>query len=481
VVRLARDLLRPLAAPPTPDRRRRLDSLLAAEPPEERARRQLERSPDVEHWSYVIALAVYEGGQPHAVADAAGLLAKRLAPADLRSDTAWRPGPARAGWLRPAGAGPPEEHGAGLLLRRMALRADDAPAWRPGQARADWLERAGGETFEALEHAVLFHRSLTRRVQFEDPALRAAVLDHVWNELDELRGPMRDWLDELGGDHDPEVREQTAAAVAYLGSHGLGYVLELIVVPWMRRGRWTREMAALALGVLAREDRRFTGPVLAQLSQWARWGDPEERETAAMAYGRAVGQRMPALALRELRALALRGGSDRQVAEAVFELVRRWRHREVLEALCAWTSRPQEPGAWSPAERRLQRTGLAAFLLATRVFDESGRWPVWLAVAADALEERKRVVVLWRRALADDVLGEAAGAELCGWAREADVQTSAADGQQPDLVRALEGLVKRVARGQPASRGRVRQALTRCAKADDDPSAVAWQLVESLS
>ena len=478
VVRLARDLLRPLAAAPTPDRRRRLDSLLVAEPPEERARRRLECSPDIEHWSHVIALAAYEGGQPNAVADAAGLLAKRLAPEDLRSDTAWQSGrPAPDGTDQPVPAWP---GGTAPGCCSSGEATDEAPAWRPGPARTDWLEQAGAETFEALEHAVLFNRSLTRRVRFEDPAVRAPLLDRVWNELDELRGPVRDWLDELGGDHDPEVREQTATAVAYLASHGLGYVLELIIVPWMRRGRWTREMAALALGVLARDDQRFTAPVLAQLSQWARWGDPAERETAAMAYGRAIGQRMPSLALRELHAMALRGGNDRPVAEAVLELVRRWRHREVLEALCAWTVRPEQP-TWSPAERRLLRTGLTAFLLSARVFDESGRWPVLLALASEATEERKRIVILWRRALADDVLGEAAGGELCGWAREADVQTSARGGEQPDLVRSLEGLVKRVARGGgPANRGRVRQALTRCAKAYDDPSAVAWQLVGSL-
>jgi hypothetical protein len=479
-VRLARELARPLSAPPTPDRYQQLDGLLEAEPPEQRARRRLERSPDVEHWAQVIALAVYEGGQSHVVADAAGLLAKRLAPADLRSETAWRPGPTRAGWIEPAPADQSSGDGAAHLLRRMALGVpDDALAWRPGPARSDWLEQAGGEPFDALEHAILFNRSPTRRVRFKDPALRAAVLDLVWNEFDELRGPVRDWLDELGGDHDPEVREQTAIAVAYLASHGLGYVLELIIVPWIRRGPWTRAVAALALGILGRDDRRFTGSVLAQLSQWARWGDEDERETVAMAYGFALGPARPAIALRELRALALRGGAQLPVAEALCELVRRWRHREVLEALCEWTERP-ERATWSPAEQRLLRTGLAGFLLATRVFDETGLWPVLLRLAAEDPKLREQIVVLWRRALADDVRGEVAGDKLCAWAREADVQASAGGGFQPDLVEALHGLVAGIAAGGSAHGGRVRQALTRCANAYDDPSPVARQLVEVL-
>jgi hypothetical protein len=483
-VRLARDLAKPLAEPSTPDRHQRLDRLLETlEPPEQRAKRQLERSSTVEHWSSVIALAVFEGGEYHAVADAAGLLARRLAPADPRSDTAWHPGPARAGWLEPARADLPWTDGAGLLLRRMATPTSDGePVWRPPDpAGTDWLELAGGEASEQLEHVVLFNRSPTHRVRFKDPALRAAVLDRVWNELDQLRGPVRDWLDELGGDRDPEVREQVATTVAYLASHGLGYVFGLIIRPWMRRGRLTREAAALALGVLGRDDNRFTEPVLALLSQWSRWGDDEERETAALAYGLAIGQQMPAVALRELRALAMRKGAERPVAEALYELVRRWRHGEVLEAVREWTERP-ERATWNPAEQRLLRTGLTGFLLATRVYDESGLWPVLITVAEEDPEARKRIVDLWRRALADDQLSLAAGAQFCGWAREADVQTSAGGGQ-PELVGALKRLVAEVAAGGRADRGRMRQALTRCAKAydDDGPSAVARQLADHLA
>jgi hypothetical protein len=481
-VRLARELAGQMAKDQRPGRSQRLNDRLdfketPAPPktPEQRARGLLEDSWDVEHWSHVIALAVFDGERFQFAADAAALLAKRLAPADPRGDTAWR--------TRPAHGGGSRTDGTGQLLRRMALIVPDhVPEWRPGPTRTDWLEKAGAERFEALEEAVLFNRSPTPRVRFKDPTLRAAVLDYVWNELDELRGPVRDWLDELGDDPNARVREQTATAVAYLASHGLGYVLGKVINPWIVRGRPAREAAALALGVLGRDDTRFTGPVLELLSHWARWGEDPWRETAALAYGLAIGQEKPDVALAELRALAMREGMEFPVAEALYELFRRSRHREVLEALSEWTSHP-ERATWRRAEQRLRRTSLYAFLQATRVYDEAPRWPFLLTLAEGGGDLRDRIMVLWRRALADDILGELAGRMLCGWAREADIQAAATDGQQPDLIAALARLATGVAAhgpGNQANRGRVRQALNRCATADDDPSAVARQLVDQL-
>jgi hypothetical protein len=170
------------------------------------------------------------------------------------------------------------------------------------------------------------------------------------------------------------------------------------------------------------------------------------------------------------------------VAEAVYELFRRSRHREVLEALIEWTSRPVH-ATWRTAEQRLRRTGLYAFLQATRVYDETPRWPFLVTLADGGGDLRQWLVDLWRRALADDILSELAGRMLCGWAREADIQAAAADGQQPDLVGALARLTATVAAhgpGNQANRGRVRLALNRCATADDDPSVVARQLIDRL-
>jgi hypothetical protein len=479
-VQLVHRLKRPLSEPVGPDRYQRLERLLEEfDPPDQRAKRLLERDLHVEHWSYVIALAVFERSPAHVVADAAAMLARRLAPGDPRSDTTWRPRPARGAWLDPSPADPSRPDGAGLLLQRLAPgdpRSDTA--WRPGPERTERLEQAGAEAAERLEHAVLFNRSPVRCVQFKDPELRPAILDRVWNEHDELRGPVRDWLEELGGDVDPDVREQAATAVGYLARHGLGYVLDLFIVPWGSRPA-TRESAAVALGALVRYDKRFTKPVLALLSQWARWGDEGQRETAAMAYGRAIGQRMPSIALGELRALAMREGAELPVAWGLYELVRRWRHEEVLEAVHEWTARPDR-ATWSPAQQRLVRTGLTGFLLATHLLDEASLWPLLLGLAEEGPEARERIVVLWRRALADDVVGEAAAWRLCGWAREADYQASTDGDRRPDLVGALGRLVADVAAGAPANVGRVRQALNRCAQAYDDPSTVARQLVDHL-
>ena len=490
-IQLARRLTRQVDAAPTPDRLRLLDQWFDdedVESPEPPAKRQLEKSKDVEHWSLVIALAVYDGGRYHVVADAAGLLARRLAPGDPRNAAAWQPGPARAERLQQAGDG--QYHvvadAAGLLARRLAPGDPrNAAAWQPGPARAERLQQAGAELFDAGESAVPLIRTPVPRVQFKDPALASAVLDHVWNELDELRGPVRDWLDALGGDRDLEVRERAAAAVGYLASHGFGYVLDLIIEPWAMRGRTTREAAALALGALARHE-RFTDQVLDLLSRWARGPDGVRRETAAIAYGWSIGRREPAIALRELRALARRDAVLLPtVAEALYELVRRWRDREVLEALGQWTKRPART-TWAPAERRMVWTGLAAFLLITHLYEEArpprkGLWPVLLVLAEEDPDARERIVALWRRALADDYLAEAAGTKLCVWAREADLSSSAAGDEQPDLTVALRGLLMDVASGGPADAGRVRQAVKRCAYAREDPSDVARKLADELA
>jgi hypothetical protein len=474
-VHLASYLASELTAPPTPDRYEHLaESLEAVESREERAKRQLKDYPNVEHWSFVIALAVYEGGKADVVADAAALLAQRLAPGDPRSQTAWEPGPVRAERLQQPGA-----DGSALAERLAVGDPRSQTAWRPGPVRAERLQQAGAEWFDDHESAVMFTPSPVRRVRFKDPTMRPAVLDHIWTELDELRGPVRDWLLALGGDTNPEVREPAAEAVGYLATHGLGYILDLVIVPWVRRSRTTRDAAAFALGALAR-DKRFTKPVLAQLSHWARWGINDWREAAAMAYGRTIGQRKPDIALRELRALAMREGAQPPVAWALYELVRRWRHREVLEALSAWTIRP-ERATWSPAERRVIRTGLTAFLLTTRLFDETGLRPVLLGLAEEDPGAREWIAVLWQRALADDVVGDFAAQRLCAWAREADVQASTNGDDQPGLVPALRSLVADLADGGRANAGRVRQALNQCAHARDDPSDVARSLVDQAS
>jgi hypothetical protein len=447
-VRLARRLARPLAAAPTPEHFRLLEPWLDDDDdaPAQSAKRLFEESPDVDHWGFVISLAVYDGGRYQLVADAAGLLARRLAPGDPRN----------------------------------------AAAWQPGPARADRLERAEAELFDSREQPEPFIRTPVSRARFKDPELPHAVLDLVWSELDGLRGPVRDWLDALGGDGDLEVREPTAVAVGYLASHGFGYVLDLIIEPWARRDDRTREAAALALGALARKE-PFTGQVLALLSRWAHGQDPPLRATAAIAYGWSIGRRRPDVALRELRSLARRGNAQELpiVARALYELVRRWRDREVLEALCAWTRAPERT-TWTPAERRLLWTGLAAFLWIAHLYEQGrprreGLWPLLLVQAEEHPVARERIVTLWRRALADDFLAETAGDTLCGWAYQADLQSTPTGDEQPGVRAALRRLLADVASGGPGDLGRVRQAVRRCAHAGDDPSEIARKLAAELA
>ena len=107
-------------------------------------------------------------------------------------------------------------------------------------------------------------------------------------------------------------------------------------------------------------------------------------------------------------------------------------------------------------------------------------WPVLLGLAEEDPAARKRIVLLWRRALADDDLGADAGECLCWWAREADLQAPTDGDNKPGLVVAIRGLFADVAAGGSAHAGRVRHALNRCAYDREDPSAVARKLVDQL-
>jgi hypothetical protein len=488
-VRLARRLARPLAAAPTPDHFRDLEQWLEEDDddaPQEMAKQLLQRSPDVDHWSFVISLAVFDGRPYQLVADAAGLLARRLAPGDPRHAAAWQPGPARAERLEQAGGQQAAPDGGRPLAWRLAPGDPrHATPWRSTTARAARIKEAEAELFDAREQPAPFIRTPVARARFKDPELPHALLDLVWNELDGLRGPVRDWLDALGGDGEVEVREPTAVAVGYLASHGFGYVLDLIIEPWAWRDG-TREAAGLALGALARND-RFNPQVLALLSRWARAADRPLRETAALAHGCSIGRRQPDVALRELRSLARRGdaGELPVVARALYELVRRRQDRHVLEALAAWTTAPERT-TWEPAERRLLWTGLAAFLMIAHLYEEGrprreGLWPLLLVQAEDNPVAREQIVVLWRRALADDFLAEAAADTLCGWTYQADLQSTPAGVEQPGVRTALRRLLADVAGGGPGDLGRVRQAVRRCAQAHDDPSEIARKLAAELA
>jgi hypothetical protein len=95
---LARALVPILAEPPDDGRRRqRLQSALQDfhDPARQAAAcLQTQQNPDPVHWSFVLALAVFNGDTYHVVADAASTLKELIdPPAESNSKERWRPGP----------------------------------------------------------------------------------------------------------------------------------------------------------------------------------------------------------------------------------------------------------------------------------------------------------------------------------------------------------------------------------------------------
>ena len=447
---LARALTPILAEEPGQDRRQRLEGALRDfRDPVRQAAACLQRppNPDPAHWSFVLALAVFSGETYHVVADAASSLERRL--------------------------NPPAE-------------ADAEERWQPGPVHSERVGMAGAEVVDDFEMATAFGRSPVRRVKFKDEGLQGAVLDYVWAEFDQLRAPVREWLDELGEDPDEGVRVRAARTVGYLARHGFGYVLGRILVPWATRGERTRDTAAIALGFLV-ADQQFAGQVLTLLRYWARHDDYSLREAAAVAHGR-VGARFPSAALRDLREIVRRTGQlhTRTVVESLTELVWRGRGPEVVEALDDWTRQVDTaPAREAPAERALAKVGLVAFSWAANLFEEAapprlGWWPLLLDLAERDGVVYRRVATLWRRMLADDVTAAEAAEVLCQWMRAGDDEASLVGDEQRRLAGALGDLLARVAEGGTADAGRVRHALNLCAHEGDEPSETAQKLAAEI-
>lgn len=248
----------------------------------------------------------------------------------------------------------------------------------------------------------------TTVIEFDNPALQRAVLDHIWNEYPRLHTPLIQWLGQLGCHENEEVQGRAAAAVGWLARFDFKAMLNELITPWAADERWQpHAAAALALGVLAYDD-TLAPNIIELLRSWCRAKSPRALKlTAILAYGSLVGERFPNIALQRLCLLTQVQRADPIILdEVMYSVVRLFlarQHevehvRKVLESLVLWTEAPGYTIAiW---------TGLLIFLRLAEVArieakPGEGHWPTLLWLLMEDEESAKRITTLWQRALAN--------------------------------------------------------------------------------
>jgi len=285
-------------------------------------------------------------------------------------------------------------------------------------------------------------------ITFDNPSFQTAVLDYIWTEYSSLRTPLLSWLYELGRHPDEAMRGHAAAAVGWLARLDITAVVNGIIAPWSLDEGWqARDSAALALGVLASDD-RLRSNVMALLKNWSTSeANVYAKMTAAAAYGGLVGAQYPSVALQQLSMITHTKRVDirlvQQVIRSTFTLFQQ--HHDdpehvlkVLETLRIWTE--------SPGLQLSIYTGLMAFL---RIAQDShiqavppeGWWPTLLAHAHEHRELRKPLVTLWRRAITNRMTRRhALRVSLRGW-------LLAVDNDRDRLYQPFESLIKALMKG----------------------------------
>lgn len=356
-----------------------------------RARLAVHRVPDLERWfggmadpatqTLAIAVATLGGEHYDLVANSADLLARRLEPADQPPRTPTPFGGTRSARLREI-----EAH----------LVESELPARHGGTAPG-------------------------RVVRFQEPGLARRLLLHVWEEYDEIRPELLNWLRVCVRTEVPTVRIRAAVATGILAAESFDQIRSAIILPWARsENDEARDAAATALGVAA-ERGELRDAVTGLVNAWSTEDTrPLLRATAARAWR-----------------VTLAGGAARNCAEAVtlLEPLAGDDRAAVKEAVCTSVAEMLEyrDGVfasvaldllvdWATSRRPGVRvTGRLGFLLAAADLGqiaEDGAWrPTLLCHAAADPASAHKVVRLWHATLNSPDLHEAAKDVLGEWAR----------------------------------------------------------------
>lgn len=365
----------------------------------------------------------------------------------------------------------------GIAFSEAEQKAEALPSSPFASRRRHRLEACHAHLETAYEERE-YGRTRVETVAFDNLAFQPAVLAYTWDEFDELRRPLLNWLFSFG-DAPFDLRARAAVAVGELGKHDFATILDLVVRPWANsRTSRARDAAALALGMLAWSSDR-TAEVRRLLNHWATLKDNWRlRWTAASAYGSLAGLRFPESALRNLFTIIadgdprLLGVVSRSVAflfqagDAALEFF-----HKVLNTLLAWTGE----------KKRLTRlVSLLIFLdlASLREFQDETRgqenpWPWMLRLAHTDDELRAAITTLLRRALSEKLTRRLALETVKEWLKQADEDETL----EPAITEVLRGIATE---GDERERQRLRYYLHGWAHDRTSPLPVAAQVSRQI-
>jgi hypothetical protein len=261
------------------------------------------------------------------------------------------------------------------------------------------------------------------------------VLEYFWNELDEIRGMLTDWLRACARHELSTVRVRAAVAVGILTARSFDALRASVISPWVAvRDPDLRDAAAVALNSAAEEQPALAPAIRNLILAWAAEDEkPPLRAGAARAWRALLDD--DGSAWRLLDSLATTDNAD--VIEAICLSLAEYlatdderRNREAIGLLHSWAT-ARDP------DRRL--VGELAFLYAAGDLVEKPTgsaaqedtaqedtaqdeevWPALLATAARDPLRQEELATLWQGSLCSPDVYEAAHTVLGQWASMAE-------------------------------------------------------------
>lgn len=363
------------------------DAIVRAKGDLDLARRRLELrdSHDFEKWfdelpdlytkCFSIALAVLNSLPHPAVAEAASALELLLDPIEERQKRSERATPFTTGRSR-------------LLTEVRATVAQGTIETRHGETPAEV-------------------------VAFVDDKYPLRLLNYVWQEHDNARGPLLDWLKILGEHGSDAVRVAAATATGVLAVASFDFVRARVLFGWAaHEHEWCRDSAALGLELPA-GDAALTRTVKELVTTWARAESSELAATAARACGVALAAQDADAALQVLDELIV--AEDLSVMVSCCVSLAEWAGGEDAVLRNRGVAAMHD---WSVDRDPEKRTaGQFAFLwVAMDLTADDDPWPVLLRHAVADGAVARDVVALWSAALVNPELSEFARRVLATWA-----------------------------------------------------------------
>ncbi|MFG2169464.1 hypothetical protein [Micromonospora chersina] len=224
--------------------------------------------------------------------------------------------------------------GAGLLLDKLDRLFTEPVIGRPALVN-DMPELLGKDiaaSWHDEDDANPSSRAAVRVARLA-PGLVTAILDVAWNDFDNTRPALMDWIDGLATHPGKDFRDCAAVAAAVFASHDFEQVYAALIRRWARDRRPRLRNVAAATMVTAanlsgaaelniRASQHVGAEVSRRLDELSHSTSAFERDTAAIVWAMGYVPRHPAQTIRALTAVAAQTGAylTSTVADAVGKL-----------------------------------------------------------------------------------------------------------------------------------------------------------------